>query len=304
MTKNKTLQPIHIAGYHGHIVQEVDIQSFCKPVEALLASGFSSQPALTTSQDREVYRLQLDSGYFDNSRNVQEIYIKRYYVTTVKQWLQTLCYTHKAQKSWRIGRRLLRRGIETPQPIALFSRQRSLFLRESVLLTEGITGGLSLHEYIQTHIQPSAQSRQTQESLREKRQLLKSVAEFLARLHMEGVYHGDFTAHNIFVTRIRRRSKNLSQAASHLFRVFIIDLDSIRSTSCISSRRRIKNLDELSRNFLDLGVISTSDRIRFLRYYLNANTEETKTSKQLFCDVFQRTRLRLKKHQKQFIRST
>jgi serine/threonine protein kinase len=127
--------------------------------------------------------------------------------------------------------------------------------------------------------------------LSEKRQLIKNVAEFLGKLHLGGIYHGDLTADNIFVERTNTQ-----------FHIYLIDLDSVRSTHWISSRRRIKNLDELGRNFLDLRVISTFDRGYFLKHYLRTYTKEPLTYRQLFACVRQRTQNQLKKQHSQFIR--
>ena len=87
------------------------------------------------------------------------------------------------------------------------------------------------------------------------------------------------------------------------FDIYLLDLDSVHSMFWISSRRRLKNLDELGRNFLDLRVISTTDRVRFLKHYLRINTKESKALKQLFYQIYQRTQVRLKKHHRHFIRS-
>ncbi len=282
MTKNK------IGDYQGYILQKYNTPSFRNDVEELLASGFTSQPPLTAYPDREVYRLQIHSGNVENSRSFNEVYVKRYRFVTLKQIIQTLFRLHKAQKSWRIGRILLQKGLYTPRPIAYLTRHTSFLAGEHILITEGITNGLSLRNYVRKHLLPNGRER-----LSEKRALIRSVAEFLGRLHLAGIYHGDFTANNTFVERIR---------PGH-FRIYLIDLDSVRSTHWIPSRRRIKNLDELGRNFLDLRLISTSDRLRFLKHYLKTNTKERKTVRQLFREVFQRTRFRLKKHHQQFIRA-
>ena len=237
------------------------------------------------SYNREVYRLSVNPKDFENPGSFSDVYIKRYRFVNLKQIVQTLLHVHKAQKSWRIGRILLQKGIPTPKPIAYLARRTSRLAGEHLLITEGITHGISLFDYVHEHFHPHTIT------LSEKRLLIKNVAEFLGKLHLAGIYHGDLTAHNIFVEHARPNQ----------FRISLIDLDSVRSTHWISFRRRIKNLDELGRNFLDLRVISTSDRIRFLKHYLQTYTKESLNYKQLFACVLQRTRKRLKKHHTQFI---
>ncbi len=263
-----------IAGFHGHLLEDYTSPVFLNGVEQFITSGFTSQPALSQYPDREVYKLVIGD---------QEVYLKRYHVTTFKQKLQTFFSAHKAQKSWRIAHILLRKGIATPRPAAVLTRRRSFLSEERLVITEGIPNGLSLRDFVrQGH----------RRSPLEKRRLIRSVAEFLARLHRCGVYHGDLTAGNMVLQQ---------QEDTPLFNVYLLDLDSVRSTFWITSRRRIKNLDELGRNFLDLRVVSTTDRIRFLKAYLNAYPDERRTFRELFYDVFQRTRFRLQKHQQHFI---
>ena len=293
------LRAIRIADYHGYLLRQYNISSLQKPLKELFDSGFTSQPALTASQEREVYRLKIHSERGQPLRNFEEVYVKRYHVTTFKQRLQTFFWVHKAQKSWRFGRCLLKKGITTPQPIAYLSRWASFFVGERILITKGIPNGRSLLDYVHQDLPDNKLS------LAEKRLLIRAVAEFLGKVHFAGVYHGDLTAGNIFVehAKVPGTFKRTRHLQSNPFRIYLIDLDSIGSMHWISSRRRIKNLDELGRNFLDLRVISTSERARFLKHYLKTNSKERKPFRQLFRDVFQRTQRRLKKHNKQFTRS-
>ena len=123
--------------------------------------------------------------------------------------------------------------------------------------------------------------------------IIDAVAAFVARLHLNGVYHGDFTADNILVQ---------DDVDGGTVRVFLIDLDAIRSAHRISGRRRIKNIDELGRNFLDLRLISTADRAMFIQKYLAYHGRDKRSWRQLFKKVQQRTEHRLIIHNKRFIR--
>ncbi len=288
---NKLL-PIRIGNYHGYILQAYATPSLHEALTKLFLSGFTSLKAVSCYSDREVYRLPIHSRNVENSGRFGEIYVKRYYVTTLKQKLQALFCAHKAQKSWRIGQLLLKKDILTPQPVAYLTHQTLFFSGERIVITAGVPNGISLHDYVRTYIQERAELPHRKAKLCEKRELMRSVAEFLAKLHLNGVYHGDFTAGNIFLERLRNTKVR--------FRIYLIDLDSVRSTFWIPSRRRIKNLDELGRNFLNLRVFSTSDRVRFLKHYFKMYPKETRTFRQLFYEVFQRTQFRLKKHHQQF----
>jgi tRNA A-37 threonylcarbamoyl transferase component Bud32 len=213
------------------------------------------------------------------------LYIKKYPCTGMKLFFQTVFQLNKAQKSWRVGRYLLDKGIDTPQPIFYLCRRVSAFKSDHIFATAGIQNSMSLRDYINRNFQ---KNRFTQS---EKREFIARAAQFLGRLHLSGVYHGDLTARNILV----EQGNDVSDT-----RLFLIDLDAVRSAHWISRRRRIKNLDELGRNFLDLKIISTCDRARFLKNYLEICHREKKSFKYLFRDVKQRTTRRLVKHGQRF----
>jgi tRNA A-37 threonylcarbamoyl transferase component Bud32 len=272
------LLSVRMAAYHGWINRRYNTPAFCEAVESFLTSKFEGLSPVSVSNDRKVYRTDIDG---------QEIYIKQYYITNLRQFVKTLFRLNKAQKAWKFGRRLVKQGINTALPIAWFRCCRFGLPLEYLLIMTGIPDSITLRSHIDTQFQPG------NVRLDQKRQLIKKAADLLGSLHMAGVYHGDFTSHNIMVEML---------PPPEYYRIHLIDLDAIDSMYWISSRRRIKNLDELGRNVLYLRMFSTADRARFLRHYLETYTKETRTFKQLFTEVLARTRFRLNKYGKDFIR--
>jgi tRNA A-37 threonylcarbamoyl transferase component Bud32 len=272
------LVPVRIAGYHGRINRRHDTPPIRKELYRLLACGFRKEIPFHASLDRKVYRKPFGTGH---------IYIKQYYITNLRQFVKTLFFMNKAQKSWRYGRLLTQKGIPTPIPIAYLQKRHRIISLEHILVTQGVPNSVTLRNYVD-HWFESARG-----SAPHKKEVIKKLAELLGGLHVAGIYHGDFTAHNLIVER---------RDAPEYVRIYLTDLDAVDSSFWISSRRRIKNLDEIGRNFLDLRMISTSDRGRFLKYYLNTYTRETRSFKRLFTEVLARTRYRLNKYAKDFIR--
>ena len=76
-------------------------------------------------------------------------------------------------------------------------------------------------------------------------------------------------------------------------RVYLIDLDAVRTSYWISERRRVKNLEELGRNFLDLGAISMADRVIFLKVYMAHYPRNKDSLGRFFRKVQHRTEKRL-----------
>lgn len=267
---------VRIAGYQGRMVPTYHSEAFLRQLRSFLSQEKNLQKPIKVSKTSEVFKWRYQETV---------LYMKRYPCVGMKLFFQTVFQLSKAQKSWRVGRYLLARGIDTPQPVFYIRRRISSFKSDHILATAGIHNSISLRDYINRNFQKNRFTR------KEKRVLIARAAEFLGRLHLSGVYHGDLTARNILV----EQGNDVSNT-----RFFLIDLDAVRSTHWISRRRRIKNLDELGRNFLDLKIVSTYDRARFLKTYLEIYQKEKKSFKYLFRDVRQRTTRRLVKHGQRF----
>jgi hypothetical protein len=185
----------------------------------------------------------------------------------------------KAQKAWRAAGYLRARNVATPLTQALVWRRKTLLHSEYILITRGLTDGKSLLETLGDQAAPSPGA---------KAAIIDSVATFLARLHRLGVYHGDLSALNLIVQPTQQRPAR--------YGIHLIDLDAIRSLRWISRRRRVKNLDELGRNFLDLAMVGNFDRLRFLHIYYDAYGCESRSLDWLRRAVCRRTRQRLNKY--------
>jgi tRNA A-37 threonylcarbamoyl transferase component Bud32 len=267
---------VRIAGYQGWMDTMHHSESFLDRLQSFLSWETALCQPIKVSRTSEVYQWQDEK---------EVLYIKRYHCIGLKLFMQTLLQVNRAQKSWRAGRYLLARGVNTPQPIFYVRRRISAFKSEHILATAEIQNSQSLRDYVNSNFSANRLTKV------EKHKFISRAAGFLAHLHLVGVYHGDLTARNILVEQ-----RNDSRGAGF----FLIDLDAIRSRRWISRRRRIKNLDELGRNFLNLKIVSTYDRARFLRTYLKVYQKEKKGFKNFFREVRQRTMRRLVKHGQRF----
>jgi tRNA A-37 threonylcarbamoyl transferase component Bud32 len=231
---------------------------------------------VASSKKRKVYRFVFGRG--------EEVYLKRYHMSGIKSSLRTVIKMNKAQKAWRIGRNMRCRGVATPLPIAFLKKRLSPLSADYVCVTKGLPDAVDLFEAVKKTQGIHQQKR--------RRRLIAAVAEFLASLHNHKIYHGDFSADNILVRKYADAKK---------IRIYIIDLDAVRTTGFISRRRRIKNLEELGRNFLNFQVVSLIDRIRFLNIYLAHYNGGKDTLKTLFRKVQLRTEKRLRRYKQSFV---
>jgi serine/threonine protein kinase len=87
---------------------------------------------------------------------------------------------------------------------------------------------------------------------------MRALALFLRKVHRVGIYHGDMKATNILVGMNRDGTPSF----------FLTDLDFVRTRLDLSRRQVLRNLLQINKSFLDLGLISIRDRQRFLKFYL------------------------------------
>ncbi|MEN8246678.1 MAG: lipopolysaccharide kinase InaA family protein [Thermodesulfobacteriota bacterium] len=276
-TVDMNVTGIHISGYSGILLVVFNFPEMVEGLGQFFKENWSEGTMVARSKDREVHCYTINRDLV--------IYLKRYYVEGIKPFLRTALRLNKAQKAWRVGRRLKRMGLDTPLPIALFNHGASRFSSEFVCVTKGLGDAIDLHDAV-LQVQGKDPSQQ-----RKKQDLIKAAARFVARLHSHNIYHGDFSADNILVRGIGDAQE---------IRIYLIDLDAVRTSFLISERRRIKNLEELGRNFLDLRTISIAHRIRFLKVYLKHYTRNRDSLHTLFRKVRKRTEERLAKYNQSF----
>jgi len=268
--------PVRFGDYRGWVSQRYLEHGFQPALHAFLTGGTHPQQAVKSRRDSQVYRFDYKGDTF---------YVKQYPINGVKAFLLSFFGQNKAQKTWRFARLLLAKGLSTPPPVFYVLRNITCMKSEHMVGTLGIDRSISLRDFIQSHFKPG------NVSTSDKRRFIKKLAVFMARLHLAGIYHGDLTARNIIV-----------KPAGDVYesQLYLIDLDAIRSTRWISDRRRVKNLDELGRNFLDLSIVDGLDRACFLKHYLGTYTRDRWGFRSSMERIQARTGYRLERHGQQF----
>jgi tRNA A-37 threonylcarbamoyl transferase component Bud32 len=148
----------------------------------------------------------------------------------LKDWLRP----QRGERAWRAADYLARRGVQTPEAVALLERGDS-----SYLLTRFVCDALPLNQRI-GQIE-SAESREG---------LAVALGAWLGQLHALGVYHDDCSAKNVL---------SVARAGGG-WDLWLIDLDGVSPTSRLSYRRRVKNLSQV----IDPPAGLTRDDVRGL----------------------------------------
>lgn len=126
----------------------------------------------------------------------QSIVVKRALVTKWHKKVLDCLKPSKARRSWNGACELLRRGIETPRPIAFFEQAAKTAWTENFYLCAFEPGDLSVRRYFTAY----AQGSDTHEGMAAP-EFYRLLATFLLNMHRRGVYFRDLSAGNILVLK-------------------------------------------------------------------------------------------------------
>ncbi len=159
-------------------------------------------------------------------------------------------------KELAVSDHLRERGLLTPRVIAVRGERRFGFLNSFQLLSEEVTGGADLVDFLRSHAGDRDRT--------VVRQAIREIAHAVLSLHDSGVVHRDLNARNILV-----------RWEGDAPRVYVLDLDRARIVSEVSPRQRLAALFRLNRSLEKIDrahlLASASDRLRFLLAYFHGN---------------------------------
>jgi tRNA A-37 threonylcarbamoyl transferase component Bud32 len=244
LVRNRRYYPLRAAGVAGWAVRELAPENLA----GLLADPdgpFRRPGALLLKDSPSSTVAELDLVVNGVCHRV--IY-KRFRVTTCSDPWSALVRRTPTLRSWIYGHGLRERSLPTPRPLAVFHRRRAGLSYEGYLLTEKIPDAVELHRFVAgLDRMPAAQRQAT------LRQRIEQVACLLREMHRRQVSHRDLKAGNLLVT---------PEA------VWLIDLVGVRPYTRLPVRRRMQNLARLHCSFCQDSRLTQSDKLRFLRTYL------------------------------------
>jgi hypothetical protein len=172
-------------------------------------------------------------------------------------------------RSWQHGHAFLNCLLPTPRPVAVWHRHRFGLPREGYLLTEKIAHAEDLHQFQRRlHTLPMPAH------IVQLREVLDELGRQVRRLHERGWAHRDLKATNIL---IQSRAEGEStqplplSSAERGGRIWFIDLVGAWRPWRLRKGRRQKDLSRLNASFHTSVHLSRTDRLRFLRAYMNWN---------------------------------
>jgi tRNA A-37 threonylcarbamoyl transferase component Bud32 len=179
---------------------------------------------------------------------VQRVIYKRFRVTAWSDPWVALLRRSPALRSWVCGHGLRERCLPTARPLAVLHRKRGFLAYEGYLLAEKISGAVDLHRFL-----AGLADLEEGERRRSLRRRLEEVARLICELHRRQVSQRDLKAGNVLI----------SPEA-----VWLIDLVGVAPYRRLSRRRRVQNLARLHASFHRSPALTRTDKLRFLRVYL------------------------------------
>jgi hypothetical protein len=181
---------------------------------------------------------------------------KRFRVTSWLDPLTALFRRTAALRSWVWGHGLRERCLPTPRPLAVLHRRRLGLPCEGYLLTEKVRDTVELAQHV-AHLES------LDESVRRipLRCLIEQLAHLVRQIHARKLSHRDLKSANILVQQSDHGSPAL----------WLIDLVGVSRHSKLSRRRRVQNLARLNASFLSSGIVTRTEKLRFLGIYLGWN---------------------------------
>lgn len=167
-----------------------------------------------------------------------------------------------AMNEWLAIQRLQALGVETMRPVAVGREGWDPAAQDSLLVTEELSDCTSLEDYLRPGSGEPIGPRQ-------RRLLIRRLAQVARRLHDNGVNHRDFYLCHFLI----RLPWDGSEQGLHLY---LIDLHRVQRRARTPRRWVVKDVGSLwfSARELELPLTRT-DRLRFVRHYRDGPLRES-----------------------------
>ena len=188
------------------------------------------------------------------------------YKEIIKNLLKFQLPTVSAYPEWKALHKLSKLDIKAPTPLAIFSRGINPANSESIIITESLEPNISIEEILEAQLV-------NEENVKEKRKIIKKVAEISRSLHFNGINHRDlYLCH--FLT-----DKNLDSNND----IFLIDLHRAQLRSKVPRRWAIKDIGGLIHSGLGYNL-TERDLYRFFEVYFDKDINEFSVKENKFLE--------------------
>lgn len=268
LQNNRYYRRVRGPGVVGHVVTDLDpeiVQALKKDPDGPFRD--SATPLLKDSRSSTVTELEIRVGGVP-----RKVIYKRFRVTNPLEPVESLMRRPPAMRSWIFGQGFCERGLPTARPLAVFHRRSLGLLHEGYLITERIDNAQNLLQFLQ-----DAHGLEPRQRARQIRRKIRQVAQVLREMHRRRLTHRDLKAHNLLVSKDPRQLTGVGSSAGLGLMptapsdIWVIDLVGVEQHRRLRWSRKIQNLARLNVSFFAHPALSRTDRLRFLRDYLQWN---------------------------------
>jgi hypothetical protein len=211
---------------------------------------------------------------FGNPETGEAFYYKEFHSRGLKDLIKNLVGLTRSKRAFTAGHQLLKLGFPTPEPVLHGVVRTFFFIRKIFMITKAVSGDRTYEYFKHRYNLPLLP-----ELLEEKRSLIYKAGHEIGRLHKAGIFHGDLRVGNLIIEGYGPASK-----------IYFVDNERTMRYGILSADKRLKNLIQL--NMVRLPHISGTDRLRFLKAYLQENPELLPHKKELVSAVARITQKR------------
>jgi serine/threonine protein kinase len=180
--------------------------------------------------------------------------------------------------------------LPTPRPLAVFTGTKGKRRLDGYLVTERIADAVDLVSYV------SSLAALTPDEHRVLlRQRIDQLARLVREMHQRRVSHRDLKGSNILVQRSLCRDRNSSEDFGPFW---LIDLVGVRLRGRLRRQRRVQNLARLHASFYQSQAISRTDKLRFLRVYLEWGLRGRRGWKEWWCEIERATQAKAMRNER------
>jgi tRNA A-37 threonylcarbamoyl transferase component Bud32 len=251
LVNNRYYVRVRSSGVCGHAVRDLQADDLA-PLLADPDAPFHASGSTLLKDSRSSTVVELDLPV---NGVVRRVIWKRFRVTAWRDPWAALCRRSAALRSWVFGHGLRERLLPTPRPLAVLHRYRNGLPYEGYLLTEKVPDAVDLHRFVAELGTLPAGERRTV-----LRRLMEQAAILVRELHRRQLSHRDLKSANLLIQRHGTEIVN--------FRLWLIDLVGVARPRWLTERRRVQNLARLHASFHHHPALTRTDKLRFLRSYL------------------------------------
>ena len=211
--------------------------------------------------------------------NCHMLYFKEYLFRSVWDIIKHLFRKSRARRAFNASIMLQQNGLNAPEVVAIGELYYGPFRAKNFLITREIENAKDIYSYLYKY-----RRNITSQFRHYKRSLICELGRTIGKMHAAGIFHGDLRPGNI-----------LAEHTGEHWKFFFMDNERTKQYQHLPYYFRLKNLVQV--NMLQ-NYFTNTDRMRFLKLYLQSNPNLKHNKQFLVRRVMLRTQQRLKlKHE-------